>query len=63
MDFSARVTTKDATRTWRRRSCTRPRSSSTPPRTLMQLRDTLLGPLFSGELTTKSAQKAVGAAL
>ena len=31
MDFSARVTTKDATRTWRRRSCTPPRFSSTPP--------------------------------
>ena len=31
MDFSARVATKDATRTWRRRSCTPPRFSSTLP--------------------------------
>ncbi len=32
-------------------------------RTLAELRDTLLGPLLSGELTIKSAEKAVGAAL
>jgi len=32
-------------------------------RTLAQLRDTLLGPLLSGELTIKSAETAVGAAL
>jgi type I restriction enzyme S subunit len=32
-------------------------------RTLAELRDTLLGPLLSGELTIKSAENAVGAAL
>ena len=32
-------------------------------RTLAELRDTLLGPLLSGELTIKSAEKAVGTAL
>jgi hypothetical protein len=32
-------------------------------RNLAELRDTLLGPLISGELSMKSAQKAVGAAL
>ncbi len=32
-------------------------------RTLAELRDTLLGPLLSGELTIKSADSAVGAAL
>lgn len=32
-------------------------------RTLAELRDTLLGPLISGELTIKSAEKTVGAAL
>ena len=32
-------------------------------RTLAELRDTLLGPLLSGELTIKSAEKTVGAAL
>ena len=32
-------------------------------RTLTELRDTLLGPLIAGELTIKSAEKAVGAAL
>jgi hypothetical protein len=31
MDFSASAATKDAARTWRRRSCTPPRSSSTLP--------------------------------
>ena len=30
---------------------------------LAELRDTLLGPLLSGELTIKAAEKAVGAAL
>ena len=40
-------------------SCTTGRES----RTLAELRDTLLGPLLSGELTIKSAEKAVGAAL
>jgi hypothetical protein len=30
---------------------------------LAELRDTLLGPLVSGELTIKAAAKAVGAAL
>ena len=37
--------------------------SSSESRTLAELRDTLLGPLLSGELTIKSAEKAVGAAL
>ena len=32
-------------------------------RTLAELRDTLLRPLLSGELTIKSAEQAVGAAL
>ena len=32
-------------------------------RTLTELRNTLLGPLLSGELTIKSAEKTVGAAL
>lgn len=32
-------------------------------RTLVELRDTLLDPLISGELTIKSAENAVGAAL
>jgi len=31
--------------------------------TLAELRDTLLGPLLSGELTIKSAEKVVGAVL
>ena len=31
MDFSASAATKDAARTWRRRSCTPPRFSSTLP--------------------------------
>jgi hypothetical protein len=31
MDYSARATTKDAARIRRRRSCTPPRLSSTPP--------------------------------
>jgi hypothetical protein len=31
MDFSASAATKDAARNWRRRSCTPPRPSSTPP--------------------------------
>jgi type I restriction enzyme S subunit len=32
-------------------------------RSLAELRDTLLGPLLSGELTIKSAERTVGAAL
>jgi hypothetical protein len=32
-------------------------------RTLAQLRDTLLGPLLSGELTIKAAETTMGAAL
>ena len=35
MDFSASAATKDAARTWRRRSCTLPRFSSTLPHSLV----------------------------
>ena len=38
-------------------------SNERESRSLAELRDTLLGPLLSGELTIKSAEKAVGAAL
>ncbi len=38
-------------------------ANSRESRALAELRDRLLGPLLSGELTTKSAEKAVGAAL
>jgi type I restriction enzyme, S subunit len=38
-------------------------SNANESRTLAELRDTLLGPLLSGELTIKSAQTAIGAAL
>ena len=58
----------------RRRQLERSMGSSSPcslgsnrtrreTRALAELRDTLLGPLLSGELTIKSAEKAVGAAL
>jgi hypothetical protein len=44
MDFSASAATKDAARTWRRRSCTLPRFSSTlPDRLLSRAEDTRLG--------------------
>jgi type I restriction enzyme S subunit len=39
------------------------RANASESRTLAELRNTLLGPLLSGELTTKSAEQAVGAAL
>jgi len=39
------------------------RANSTESRTLVELRDALLGPLLSGELTIKAAEQAVGAVL
>jgi type I restriction enzyme S subunit len=37
--------------------------NSEESRTLAELRDTLLGPLLSGELTIKAAERVVGAAV
>lgn len=39
------------------------KANSVESRTLAELRDTLLGPLLSGELTTKTAEKAMEAAV
>jgi hypothetical protein len=56
MDFSASATTKDAARTWRRRSCTPPRFSSTLPDSVVNRERHYVG--LTSDLTEIGMQSA-----
>jgi len=59
MDFSASAATKDAARTWRRRSCTPPRFSSTLPDTRATAFDGVTGPSVVRLLAADSVPAAL----